>query len=83
MSSTDSGLQRIKQAVNTGAQSDLDSTRWGWRCMFQLQETDSWKKPATTTWAAEFLISEVESREFLGSWLHSRVSRLMVALRCA
>jgi hypothetical protein len=36
MSSTDSGLQRIKQAANTGAQSDLmDSTRWGWRCMLQ------------------------------------------------
>ena len=46
MSSTDSGLQRIQQAANTGAQSDLmDSTRWGWRCMLQLQETDSWKKP--------------------------------------
>ncbi len=47
MLSTDSGLQRIKQAAITGAQSDLmDSTRWGWRCMLQLQETDSWKKPA-------------------------------------
>jgi hypothetical protein len=35
MSSTDSGLQRIKQAANTGAQIDLmDSTRWRWRCMF-------------------------------------------------
>ena len=34
MRSTDSGLQRNKQATNTGAQSDLmDSTRWGWRCM--------------------------------------------------
>ena len=38
--------------------------------MLQLQETDSWKKPATTTWAAEFLLREGESREFLGSWLH-------------
>jgi hypothetical protein len=46
MISTNSGLQRIKQAANTGAQSDLmDSTRWGWRCRLQLQETDSWKKP--------------------------------------
>ena len=43
MSSTDSGLQRIKQAANTGAQNK----------------------------AAEFLLREVESREFLGSWLHS------------
>ena len=50
MSSTDSGLQRIQQTSNTGAQSDLmDSTRWGWRCMLQLQETDSWKERATTT----------------------------------
>ncbi len=72
MRSTDSGLQRIKQATNTGTQSDLvDSTRWGWRCMVQLQETDTWKKPATTTWAAEFLLREGESREFLASWLHS------------
>ena len=39
--------------------------------MFQLQETDSWKKPATTTWGAEFLLREGESREFLGSCLHS------------
>ena len=44
----------------------MDSTRWGWRCMLQLQETDIWKKPATTTWAAEFLLREGESREFLG-----------------
>jgi len=52
--STDSGLQRITRAANTGAQSALmDSTRWGWKCMFQLQETDSWKKPAT--WVAEFM----------------------------
>jgi len=30
MLSTDSGLQRIKQAANTGAQSDMmDNTRWG------------------------------------------------------
>ena len=72
MLSTHSGLRSIKQAANTGAQSDLmDSTRWGWRCMLQLQETDSWKKPATTTWAAEFLLRGGESREFLGSCLHS------------
>ena len=72
MISTNSGLQRIKQAATTGAQSDLmHSKRWGWKCMLQLQETDSWKIPATTTWAAEFLLREGESREFLGSWLHS------------
>ena len=53
-------------------ESDLmDSTRWGWRCMLQLQEADNWKKPAATTWAAEFLLREGESREFLGSWINS------------
>jgi hypothetical protein len=68
---TDIGLHRIRQAASTGAQSDLmDNTRWGWRCMLQLQEADTWKKPAATTWAAEFLLREGESREFLGSWIN-------------
>ncbi len=40
--STDIGLHRIGQAASTGAQSDLmDSTRWGWSCMLQLQEADN------------------------------------------
>jgi hypothetical protein len=70
--STDIGLHRIGQAASTGAQSDLmDSTRWGWRCMLQLQEADKWKKLAATTWTAEFLLREDESREFLGSWINS------------
>jgi hypothetical protein len=71
---TDIGLHRIEQAASTGAQSDLmDSTRSEWRCMLQLQEADTWEKPAATTWAAEFLLKEGESREFLlpcGKWLH-------------
>ena len=72
MGSTDTGLHRIRQAASTGAQSDLmDSTRWGWSCMLQLQEMDTWGKPATTTWAAEFLLRDGESREFLGSWINS------------
>jgi hypothetical protein len=63
---------RIGQAASTGAQSDLmDSTRWGWSCMLQLQGMDDWGKPATTTWAAEFLLRDGESREFLGSWINS------------
>ena len=70
--SNDVGLHRIGQAASTGAQSDLmDSMRWGWRCMLQLQEANNWKKPAATTWAAEFLLREGESREFLGSWINS------------
>jgi len=70
--STDIGLHRIGQAASTGAQSDLmDSTRWGWSCMFQLQEADNWENPAATTWAAEFLLRDGESREFLGSWINS------------
>jgi ribonuclease HI len=65
MGSTDTGLRRIGQAASTGAQSDLmDSTRWGWSCMLQLQEMDNWGKPTTTTWAAEFLLRDGESREF-------------------
>ena len=49
----------------------MDSTRWGWRCVLQLQEADNWEKPAATTWAAEVLLREDESREFLGSWINS------------
>ena len=41
----------------------------GRRCMLQLQEAENWHKPAATTWAAEFLLREGESRECLGSWL--------------
>lgn len=44
----------------------MDSVWWGWGCMLQLQEAEYWKKPATTTWAAEFLLREGESREILG-----------------
>ncbi len=51
----------------------MDSTRWGWSCMLQLQEADNWEKLAATTWAAEFLLRDGESREFLGSWINSSV----------
>jgi hypothetical protein len=72
LGSTDIGLHTIGQVASTGAQSDLmDSTRWGWSCMLQLQEADNWEKPAATTWAAEFLLKDGESREFLGSWINS------------
>ena len=39
--------------------------------MLQLQEAENWKKTAATTWAAEFLLREGESRECLGSWINS------------
>ena len=39
--------------------------------MFQLQEADNWEKPAATTWAAEALLRDGESREFLGLWINS------------
>ncbi len=39
--------------------------------MLQLQEAENWNKPAATTWAAEFLLREGESRECLGSWINS------------
>ena len=32
---------------------------------------ENWNKPTTTTWAAEFLLREGESREFLGSCIRS------------
>jgi hypothetical protein len=74
LSTTDIGLHKIGQTASTGAQSDLmDFTRWLWRCMLQLQETDNWKKPAATTWASEFLLKNGESREFLGLWINSSV----------
>ena len=72
LNSTNIGLHNIGQAASTGAQGDLmDQERWGWRCMLQLREEKNWKKPAATTWAAEFLLREGESRECLGSWINS------------
>ena len=72
LNSTNIGLHNIGQAASTGAQGDLmDQERWGWRCMLQLREGKNWKKPAATTWAAEFLLREGESRECLGSWINS------------
>jgi hypothetical protein len=57
LSSTDIGLHSIGQVASTGAQSDLmDSTRWGWRCMLQLQEADNWNKPADLALAFTGLI---------------------------
>jgi hypothetical protein len=39
--------------------------------MLQLQEVENRKTPAATTWAAEFLLREGESRELLGLWITS------------
>jgi hypothetical protein len=39
--------------------------------MLQLQEVEDRKTPAATTWAAECLLREEESREFLGFWITS------------
>jgi hypothetical protein len=39
--------------------------------MLQLQEVEDRKTPASTTWTAEFLLREGESREFLGLWITS------------
>ena len=69
---TNAGLHNISQAASKGAQGDLMSNdRWGRECMLQLQEDENWNKPTTTTWAAEFLLREGESRELLGSWIRS------------
>ncbi len=49
MRSTDSGLQRNKQATNTGAQSDLmDSTRWGWRWQVATHDRCSYESRMRT-----------------------------------
>jgi hypothetical protein len=70
--SADVGRQSIRQSTSAGVQSDLmDAEGWGRRCMLQLQEAENWNKPAATTWAAEFLLRESESRECLGSWINS------------
>ena len=69
---TDIGSAQIRQVACTGIKCDLmDSTCWGWECMLQLQEVEDRKPPAATTWAAEFLLREGESREFLGLWITS------------
>jgi hypothetical protein len=39
--------------------------------MLQFQEVEDRKTPASTTWAAEFLLREGESKEFLGMWITS------------
>jgi hypothetical protein len=68
---TDTGLGRVRQAACTGVKCNLmDSKRWGWECMLQLQEAEDRKTPAATTWAAEFLLRAGESRQFLGSWIN-------------
>ena len=70
--SADVGRQSIRQSASAGVQSDLmDAEGWRRRCMLQLQEAENWNKPAATTWAAEFLLREGESRECLGSWINS------------
>ena len=70
--SAKAGRQSIRQSASEGVQSDLMGAKdWGRRCMIQLQEAENWNKPAATTWAAEFLLQEGESRECLGSWINS------------
>ena len=70
--SAEAGMQSIRQSASAGVQSDLMGAKdWGRRCMLQLQEAENWNKQAATTWAAEFLLREGESRECLGSWINS------------
>ena len=39
--------------------------------MTQLQEEENRTSPAATTWAAEFLLRQGESRDILGQWINS------------
>jgi hypothetical protein len=69
---TDKGWGPVQQTAGAGVTSDLmDSKRWGWDCMIQLQEAENRQSPGATTWAAYFLNREGESREFLGMWFAS------------
>jgi hypothetical protein len=69
---TDKGVARIRQVACTGVRCDfMDSKRWGWECMLQLQEAKDKKVPAATTWATEFLLMVGEIRGFLGLWINS------------
>ena len=59
---TDIGSARIRLVACTGIKCDLmETTRWGWGCMLQLQEVEDRKAPVATTWAAEFLLREGEA----------------------
>ena len=49
----------------------MDIKRWGWECMIQLQEAENRQSPGATTWAADFLNRDGESRKFLGLWFAS------------
>jgi ribonuclease HI len=61
---TDTGWGRVQQAAGAGVTSDLmDSKCWGWECMIQLQEAENRQSPGATTWAADFLNRDGESRE--------------------
>jgi len=69
---TDAGWTRVQQAAGAGVKGNLmDRAHWGWECMHQLQETEDRQTPGATTWAADFLNREGESREFLGLWFAS------------
>jgi hypothetical protein len=59
---TDKGWGRVQQAAGAGVTSDLmDSKRWGWECMIQLQEAENRQSPGATTWATDFLNRDGES----------------------
>lgn len=73
ISDSPSGLRHIQQSAGVGASSNLlNKDRWGWECMKQLQEEENRQTPAATTWAAEFLLREGESREILGQWMNAK-----------
>jgi hypothetical protein len=60
---TDKGVARMQQIACTGVKCEfMNSIRWEWECMLQLQETEDRKTPAATTWAAEFLLRVGESK---------------------
>jgi hypothetical protein len=69
---TNMGWGRVQRVAGAGVTSDLmDSKRLGWECMIHLQKAENTRSPGATTWAADLLNRDGESREFSGLWFAS------------
>ncbi len=69
---TDKGWWRVQQPAGVGVTSDLmDTKRWGWESMIQIQEVENRQSPGVTTWTGDFLNRDGERQEFLGLWCGS------------
>ncbi len=63
--STDIGLHRIGQAASTGAQRDLmDTTRWGWSCMFNFKKRTTGKNRLPQPGQLRFYLETAKAENF-------------------